>query len=97
MEAAVGCLHGQGTKFFEVLSKEANLKQEQEEQELERGRGAAAGAGGPEGMRVFTQFESGKVVWNEVAHRMFEASRERVFRSGKHCREHWLNYLDPNK
>ena len=34
MEAAVGCLHGQGTKFFEVLSKEANLKQEQEEQGL---------------------------------------------------------------
>jgi Myb-like DNA-binding protein FlbD len=28
---------------------------------------------------------------------MFEDSEEQIFRTGKHCRERWLNYLDPSK
>ena len=38
-----------------------------------------------------------KIHWNEVARQLFEESGEKYFRSAKHCRERWLNYIDPSK
>lgn len=35
--------------------------------------------------------------WNEVAKQLFYRSNRRYFRSAKHCRERWNNYLDPTK
>lgn len=41
--------------------------------------------------------EEKQVQWNEVARRLFERSGETSFRTAKHCRERWLNELDPAK
>lgn len=38
-----------------------------------------------------------KIHWNEVARQLFELSGEKYFRSAKHCRERWFNYIDPSK
>lgn len=38
-----------------------------------------------------------KIHWNEVARQLFEESGEKFFRSAKHCRERWFNYIDPSK
>lgn len=41
------------------------------------------------------QMKDKKVQWTEVAHLLFEKSNETFFRTAKHCRERWLNELDP--
>ena len=35
--------------------------------------------------------------WNEFARQLYERSGKQFLRSGKQCRERWLNHLDPSK
>lgn len=35
--------------------------------------------------------------WSEVARLFYEKSGQKYFRTGKQCREHWMNHLDPSK
>lgn len=35
--------------------------------------------------------------WNDFARKLYEISEKKYFRTGKQCRERWLNHLDPNK
>jgi Myb-like DNA-binding domain len=36
------------------------------------------------------------IQWSDIAKRLFLKNDEIIFRPGKHCRERWNNYLDPN-
>ncbi len=33
--------------------------------------------------------------WNDIAKDLFIQSGKKYFRTGKQCREHWINHLDP--
>lgn len=49
------------------------------------------------GKKFSIQSSDDNYPWNDIARKMFEDSEEQIFRTGKHCRERWLNYLDPSK
>ncbi len=35
--------------------------------------------------------------WNEYARKLYDISSRKYFRTGKQCRERWLNHLDSSK
>jgi len=98
MAALVLHLPKQGQRLPALRGQEAAHELQHQEQELDGSRVPVTAVGHARGTQLLSKFrEEEGYVWNEVARKMFMVSGEELFRTGKQCRERWLNHLDPSK
>ena len=64
---------------------------------LGQGGRVSTGTSGRVGVARCSQSGDKTNKWNEFARQLYEHSERRFLRTGKQCRERWLNHLDPSK